>query len=169
MDRRDVKKRPLRTLSIRLRIPHTPLKTWTSPPAGSACAEITVAQATNSPNPSPPHPMARTTSQIYPATRFTGLLTGFQCTMLSLLLRVHRASYWQSSVHNPLRLIEPTRVVFGEMNVGTVACSQIPAKLRTLPKKMRTFAPPPMSMTTRKGPTPSRNSLQAGTITWNYV
>jgi hypothetical protein len=37
------------------------------------------------------------------------------------------------AVHTPLGLLEPTRMVFGEMNAGTVACSLIPAQLRTLP------------------------------------
>jgi hypothetical protein len=37
------------------------------------------------------------------------------------------------AVHTPIGLIEPTRMVFGEMNAGTVACSLIPAQLRTLP------------------------------------
>ena len=46
------------------------------------------------------------------------------------------------AVHTPLGLIEPTRMVFGEMNAGTVACSQIPSKLRTLPQNayLRTAA-----------------------------
>jgi hypothetical protein len=37
------------------------------------------------------------------------------------------------AVHTPLGLIEPTRMVFGEMNAGTVACAATPAILRTLP------------------------------------
>jgi hypothetical protein len=37
------------------------------------------------------------------------------------------------AVHTPLGLIEPTRMVFGEMNAGTVACAAIPVILRTLP------------------------------------
>jgi hypothetical protein len=46
------------------------------------------------------------------------------------------------AIHTPLGLLEPTRMLFGEMNAGTVACSQIPAKLRTLPNKayLRTAA-----------------------------
>jgi hypothetical protein len=37
------------------------------------------------------------------------------------------------AVHTPLGLIEPTRMVFGEMNAGTVACASTPAILQTLP------------------------------------
>jgi hypothetical protein len=37
-------------------------------------------------------------------------------------------------LHTPLSLIEPTRMVFGEMNAGTVACAATPAILRTLPR-----------------------------------
>jgi hypothetical protein len=37
------------------------------------------------------------------------------------------------AVHTPLGLIEPTRMVFGEMNAGTVACATTPATLQTLP------------------------------------
>jgi transposase InsO family protein len=37
------------------------------------------------------------------------------------------------AIHTPLGLIEPTRMVFGEMNAGTVACAATPAILRTLP------------------------------------
>jgi hypothetical protein len=37
------------------------------------------------------------------------------------------------ALHTPLGLIDPTRMVFGEMNAGTVACAFIPAILRTLP------------------------------------
>jgi hypothetical protein len=36
------------------------------------------------------------------------------------------------AIHTPIGLIEPTRMVFGEMNTDTVACSLIPAQLRTL-------------------------------------
>ncbi len=36
-------------------------------------------------------------------------------------------------LHTPLGLLEPTRMVFGEMNAGTVACAAAPAILRTLP------------------------------------
>jgi hypothetical protein len=39
------------------------------------------------------------------------------------------------AIHTPLGLIEPTRMVFGEMNAGTVACAATPAILRTLPNK----------------------------------
>ena len=46
------------------------------------------------------------------------------------------------AIHTPLGLIEPTRMVFGELNAGTVACAQIPAQIRTLPNKayLRTAA-----------------------------
>jgi hypothetical protein len=37
------------------------------------------------------------------------------------------------AVHTPLGLIEPTRMVFGKMNTGTVACAATPAILQTLP------------------------------------
>jgi hypothetical protein len=37
------------------------------------------------------------------------------------------------AVHTHLSLIEPTRMVFGEMNAGTVACAATPATLQTLP------------------------------------
>jgi hypothetical protein len=37
------------------------------------------------------------------------------------------------AIHTPLGLIEPTRMLFGEMNAGTVACAATPAILRTLP------------------------------------
>jgi hypothetical protein len=37
------------------------------------------------------------------------------------------------AVHTPIGLIEPTRMVFGEMNAGTVACAATPAILQTLP------------------------------------
>jgi len=37
------------------------------------------------------------------------------------------------AIHTPLGLIEPTRMVFGEMNAGTVACASTPAILRSLP------------------------------------
>jgi hypothetical protein len=36
------------------------------------------------------------------------------------------------AVHTPLGLIEPTRMVFGEMNAGTVACFNTPATLMRL-------------------------------------
>jgi hypothetical protein len=46
------------------------------------------------------------------------------------------------AVHTPLGLIEPTRMVFGEMNAGTVACANTPATLITLPHQahLRTAA-----------------------------
>jgi hypothetical protein len=37
------------------------------------------------------------------------------------------------AIHTPLGLLEPTRMVFGEMNAGTVACAATPAIIRTLP------------------------------------
>jgi transposase InsO family protein len=37
------------------------------------------------------------------------------------------------AIHTPLGLLEPTRMVFGEMNAGTVACASTPAILRNLP------------------------------------
>ncbi len=37
------------------------------------------------------------------------------------------------AVHTPLGHIEPTRMVFGEMNAGTVACANTPATLMLLP------------------------------------
>jgi hypothetical protein len=37
------------------------------------------------------------------------------------------------AVHTPLGLLKPTRMVFGEMNAGTVACASTPAIIRTLP------------------------------------
>jgi hypothetical protein len=37
------------------------------------------------------------------------------------------------AVHTPLGLIEPTRMVFGEMNAGTVACAATPDTLLRLP------------------------------------
>ena len=37
------------------------------------------------------------------------------------------------AVHTPIGLIEPTRMVFGEMNAGTVACANTPATLMRLP------------------------------------
>jgi hypothetical protein len=42
------------------------------------------------------------------------------------------------AVHTPIGLLEPTRMVFGEMNAGTVACAHIPAKIRTLPHNAHT-------------------------------
>jgi hypothetical protein len=33
------------------------------------------------------------------------------------------------AIHTPLGLLEPTRMVFGEMNAGTVACSPTPSQL----------------------------------------
>jgi hypothetical protein len=39
------------------------------------------------------------------------------------------------AIHTPLGLLEPTRMVFGEMNAGTVACAATPAIIRTLPDK----------------------------------
>jgi hypothetical protein len=39
------------------------------------------------------------------------------------------------AIHTPLGLIEPTRMVFSEMNAGTVACAATPAILRTLSNK----------------------------------
>jgi hypothetical protein len=36
------------------------------------------------------------------------------------------------AVHTPIGLIEPTRMVFGEMNAGTVACANTPATLMLL-------------------------------------
>jgi hypothetical protein len=37
------------------------------------------------------------------------------------------------AMHTRLGLIEPTRIVFGEMNAGTVTCATTPATLQTLP------------------------------------
>jgi hypothetical protein len=37
------------------------------------------------------------------------------------------------AIHTPIGLIEPTRMVFGEMNAGTVACASTPATLMRLP------------------------------------
>jgi hypothetical protein len=37
------------------------------------------------------------------------------------------------AVHTPIGLIEPTRMVFGEMNTGTVACANTSATLMRLP------------------------------------
>ncbi len=37
------------------------------------------------------------------------------------------------AIHTPLGLIEPTRMVLGEMNAGTVACANTPATLMRLP------------------------------------
>jgi hypothetical protein len=37
------------------------------------------------------------------------------------------------AVHTPIGLIEPTRMVFGEMNAGTVACANTTATLMRLP------------------------------------
>jgi hypothetical protein len=37
------------------------------------------------------------------------------------------------AIHTPLGLLEPTRMVFGEMNAGTVAYAATPAIIRTLP------------------------------------
>jgi hypothetical protein len=40
------------------------------------------------------------------------------------------------AIHTPLGLLEPTRMVFGEMNAGTVACAATPAIIRTLPNNV---------------------------------
>jgi hypothetical protein len=37
------------------------------------------------------------------------------------------------AIHTPIGLLEPTRMVLGEMNAGTVACANIPATLMRLP------------------------------------
>ncbi len=37
------------------------------------------------------------------------------------------------AIHTPLGFLEPTRMVFGETNAGTVACAATPAIIRTLP------------------------------------
>ncbi len=37
------------------------------------------------------------------------------------------------AVHTPIGLIEPTRMIFGEINAGTVACANTPATLMLLP------------------------------------
>ncbi len=37
------------------------------------------------------------------------------------------------AIHTPLGPLEPTRMVFGEMNAGTVACAATPAIIRTVP------------------------------------
>jgi hypothetical protein len=37
------------------------------------------------------------------------------------------------ALHTPVGLLETARIVFGEMNAGTVACSLLPSQLRTLP------------------------------------
>jgi hypothetical protein len=42
------------------------------------------------------------------------------------------------AVHTPIGLIEPTRMVFGEMNAGTVACANTPATLMRLPHNAHT-------------------------------
>jgi hypothetical protein len=42
------------------------------------------------------------------------------------------------AVHTPISLIEPTRMVFGEMNAGTVACANTPATLMRLPHNAQT-------------------------------
>ncbi len=42
------------------------------------------------------------------------------------------------AVHTPIGLIEHTRMVFGEMNAGTVACANTPATLMRLPKNAHT-------------------------------
>ena len=42
------------------------------------------------------------------------------------------------ALHTPIGLIEPTRMVFGELNAGTVACAQTPSDLRTLPNNAHT-------------------------------
>jgi hypothetical protein len=39
------------------------------------------------------------------------------------------------AIHTPLGLLEPTRMVFGEMNAGTVACAATPSIIRILPDK----------------------------------
>ncbi len=38
------------------------------------------------------------------------------------------------ALHTPIGLIQPTRMVFGKLNAGTVACATIPSDLRLLPR-----------------------------------
>jgi hypothetical protein len=38
------------------------------------------------------------------------------------------------ALHTPIGLIQPTRMVFGELNAGTVACATTPSDLRLLPR-----------------------------------
>ncbi len=71
------------------------------------------------------------------------------------------------AVHTPIGLIEPTRMVFGEMNAGTVACANTPATLMRLPT--HTNVPRPMSMITLKVPAPSLIVFKATAISCNYV
>jgi hypothetical protein len=42
------------------------------------------------------------------------------------------------ALHTPIGLIEPTRMVFGELNPSTVACAQTPSNLRTLSNNAHT-------------------------------
>ncbi len=72
------------------------------------------------------------------------------------------------AVHTPIGLIEPTRMVFGEMNAGTVACANTPATLMRLPH-MPTYVPLPMSTTTPKALAPSPTSSKATAIFSPYV
>ncbi len=65
------------------------------------------------------------------------------------------------AIHTPLGLLEPTRMIFGEMNAGTVACSLIPAQLRTLPTTLTSALLLTWTITP-KVPTPSRTSYLAG-------
>jgi hypothetical protein len=42
------------------------------------------------------------------------------------------------ALHTPIGLIQPTRMVFGELNAGTVACATTPSDLRLLPHEAHT-------------------------------
>jgi hypothetical protein len=100
--------------------------------AGSGYAGITGCQTTSCKNSSPPPLTAPTNSRSSPATPYTGAQTGLACTM-------HMASNPGPLVNSlqftPLLALLSLiiRMVFGEMNAGTVACAATPNILQTLP------------------------------------
>jgi hypothetical protein len=66
------------------------------------------------------------------------------------------------AIHTPFGLLEPTRMVFGEMNAGTVACAATAPPLSSAPyPTMLTFGPLPTLTITPKVRTLSSTSLRA--------
>jgi hypothetical protein len=73
------------------------------------------------------------TDELQKIARFPILLGDRSLWNVQCLCPRNKPSRELLALHTPIGLIEPTRMVFGELNAGTVACAQTPSDIRTLP------------------------------------
>jgi hypothetical protein len=106
-------------------------KTWTYANAECECAGITGCPTSSCRNLFPPQ--ANGTEELSNLPDYTYYWYTDRFSMYNAYSLEPGPFRELLAIHTPLGFLELTRMVFGEMNAGTVACAATPAIIRTLP------------------------------------